>query len=82
MDAVELGAARHAIRPGKERKTAQRLQAAHGKKFDSGILAQSQKDVATILDEPAEPVSIRQKLQQLQRQQNRQSHEKERGQER
>ena len=82
MDAMELEAARHAIRPGKERETAQRLQATHGKKFDSGMLAQSRIDVGEMLGEIVEPVSIRQKLQQLQRQKNRQSHEKERGQER
>ena len=82
MDAMELDTARHVIRPDKERETAQRLQAAHGKKFDSGMLAQSQMDVAEMLNETAEPVSIRQKLQQLQGQQSRQSHEKERSQER
>ncbi len=82
MDATELDTIRHAIRPGKEKETAQRLQAAHGKKFDSGMLTQSRKDVAAMLDESAEPVSIRQTLQQLQGQQNSQSHEKERSQER
>ena len=64
MDAIELDAARQTLRPAKERKTVQRLQAAHGKKFDSGVLAQSRKDVAKMLDEPAESVSIHQKLQQ------------------
>ncbi len=82
MDAMELDTARHAIRPDKEQETAQRLQAAYDKKFDSGMLAQSRKDVAEMLDEPAESVSIRQTLQQLQGQQKRQSHEKERSQER
>ena len=82
MDAMELDAARHAIRPGKERETAQRLQAAHGKKFASGTLAQSRKDVAKMLDEPAESVSIRQTIQQLQGQQHRESHKKEHSQER
>ncbi len=82
MDAMELDTARHAIRPGKKRETAQCLQAAHGNKFDSGMLARSRMDVAKMLSETAEPVSIRQKLQQLQGQQNRQSHEKERSQER
>ena len=62
MDAMELEAARHAIRPGKERETAQRLQAAHGKKFDSGTLAQSRKNVAKMLDETGEPISIQQNL--------------------
>ena len=70
------------IHPDKEYETLQRLQAAYGKKFDSGMLAQSRMDVAKMLSETAEPVSIRQKLQQLQGQQNRRSHEKERSQER
>ena len=82
MDAMELDAARYAIRPDKERETAQRLQVAYDKKFDSGALAQSRMDVAKMLSETAEPVSIRQKLQQLQGQQNRQNHGKEHSQER
>ena len=65
MDAMELNASRHAIRPGKEWETAQRLQAAHGKKFDSTMLTQSRKDIAEMLDEPAEPVSIHQKLRKI-----------------
>ena len=72
----------HTIRPDKERETAQRLQAAYGKKFDSGMLAQSRKDVAKMLDEPEESVSIHQKLQQLQAQQTKQRHKKEHGQDR
>ena len=82
VDATELDAARHAIRPDQELEAAQRLQAAYGKKFDSGTLAQSQKDVAEMLDESTEPVSIRQTLQQLQGQQHRKSHKKEHSQER
>ena len=66
MDAIELDTARHAIRPDKEYETLQRLQSAYGKKVDSEILTQSRKDIAKILDEPAESVSIRQKLQQVQ----------------
>ncbi len=82
MDAIELDTTCHAIRSDKEWETVQRLQAAYGKKFDSGMLAQSRMDVGEMLGEIVEPISIRQKLQQLQRQQNRQSHEKERDQER
>ncbi len=82
MDTMELESARRIIRPDKERETAQLLQATYGKKFDSRTLAQSRMDVAEMLNETAEPASIRQKLQQLQVQQNRQSHEKERDQER
>ena len=82
MDTMELDAARHAIRSDKELEAAQRLQAAYGKKFDSGMLAQSRKDVAAMLDESTKPVSIRQTIQQLQGQQNRESHKKEHSQER
>ena len=65
MDAIELDAVRHAIRPDQELEAAQRLQTAYGKKFDSRMLAQSRKDVAEMLDESAEPVSIRQKLREI-----------------
>ena len=82
MDTIELNTARHAIRPDKEYETLQRLQATYGKKFNPGMLAQSRIDVAEILDEVTEPISILRKLQQLQGQQNRQIHEKERSQER
>lgn len=82
MDARELDVARQAIRTDKELEAAQRLQATYGKKFDHGMLAQSRKDVAEMLDEPAEPVSIRQTLQQLRGRHNRKSHEKKRIQER
>ena len=82
MDSTDLDTARQAIRPAKECETIQRLQTTYGKKFDSRTLAQSQMDVAEMLDETAESVSIRQELQQLQGQQNRQSHVKERSQER
>ena len=82
MDSTDLDTARQAIRPAKECETIQRLQTTYGKKFDSRTLAQSQMDVAEMLNETAEPVSIRQNLQQLQVHQTKQSYEKERGQER
>jgi uncharacterized small protein (DUF1192 family) len=63
VDTIELEDARHVIWPDKERETVQRLQAVHGKKFDSGTLAQGRKDVAEMLEESAESVSIRHKLQ-------------------
>ena len=76
MDTMKLDTARYAIRSDKERETAQRLQAAYGKKFDSGTLALSRKDVARILDEATGLASIHQKLQQLQVQQDKQGHGK------
>ena len=75
MDTTELGRV-------KGYETIQQLQAVYGKKFDSKTLAQSRMDVAGMLDVTVELISIRQKLQQLQGQQDRQSHEKERSQER
>ncbi len=64
MAVVELDTARQGVRPDKERETAQRLQSTYGKQFNSKMLAQSRKDVASLLGETAEPVFIRQKLQQ------------------
>lgn len=63
VDTIELEDARHVIWPDKEREIVQRLQAVHVKKFDSGTLAQGRKDVAEMLEESAESVSIRHKLQ-------------------
>ncbi len=63
VDNDELQVARQTIRPEKEHTAAQCLQASHGKRFDSRTLAQSRKDVAGLLGETAEPVSIRQQLQ-------------------
>lgn len=64
MDAAKLDAARQAIRPGKNQEAAERLQAAYGPQYDSQTMAQSRKDVAAMLGEDAEPVSVRQRLQQ------------------
>ena len=64
MDTMGLDAARQAIRPDKEYEVLQRLQNIYGKRFESKMLTQSRKDIADLLDEPSEPVSIRQKLQQ------------------
>ena len=77
MDSTDLDTARQAIRAAKECETIQRLHITYEKKFDFRTLAQSQIDVAEMLDETAESVSIRQEPHQLQGQQNRQSHVKE-----
>lgn len=82
MDTVELDTARQAIRHGKERETAQHLQATYQKKFDSRLLTQSRKDVADLLGEVAEPVSIREKLQPSVEQADKQCHTNRRDQER
>lgn len=82
MDAAELDAARQSIRPEKEQAAAQSLKLTHDRRFNSQMLAQSREDVAEMLGEAAEPVSIREKLQQLRRQPEEQCLRKEHGQER
>lgn len=82
MDTIEVDTACQALRPGKERETAQRLQATYQKKFDSHLLTQSRKDVAAMLGEIAEPVSIREKLQQSVEQADKYRHTNRRDQER
>lgn len=82
MDTKELEAACQALRPDKEYDAVQRLQDAYKKRFNSGMLAQSRNDVATMLGETAESISIRQKLQQSHEQQGRQHHVRKHDQER
>ncbi|MCH5260226.1 MAG: MobA/MobL family protein [Lachnospiraceae bacterium] len=82
IDTMELDMVCQAIRPNRERETVQQLQTAYGKRFDSGMLAQSGKDVAHMLDEAAEPVSIHQKLRQSYEQQNKRHPTKDYNQER
>ena len=81
-DPMELDATRQSIRSDREHEVIQQLQDTYGKRFDSGMLAQSRKDVAYLLDETSEPVSIRQKIQQSYEQQDKQLHTKEYDQER
>ena len=82
IDTVELNTARQAIRHGKEREMAQRLQTTYQKKFDSRLLTQSRKDVAGVLDEVVKPMSIRENLQQSVEQADKQHHANRQDQER
>ena len=79
---IELNTSRQAIRPDKERETLQQLQATYRNKFDSRLLAESRKEVAGLLGETSEPISIHQKLQQSYEQLDKQHHTKEHNQER
>ena len=76
MDATELNSARQPIRPDKEREVIQQLQDTYGKRFDSGTLAQSRKDIDKMLDETVEPASIHKKLQQAIDQRDNRHHKK------
>jgi len=81
IDSDELQKTRQAIRPEKEQSAAKYIQAAHGKRFDSTMLAQSREDVAGLLGEVVEIPSARKKLRQL-REQNHSSFGKKHDQER
>ena len=76
INTIELNMARQAIRPNRERETVQQLQAAYGKRFDSGMFARSRADVLGLLGETTEPVSIQEKLQQAINQRNNRHHKK------
>ena len=82
MDAMELDTTRQAIRPDKEHEVVQQLRDTYGKRFEPRILTQSQKDIADLLGEISEPVSIHQKLKQSYKQPDKQHHTKEHNQER
>ena len=82
MDTIELNTSRQAIRPDKDRETLQQLQATYRKKFNSSLLSESRREVAGLLGETSEPISIRQKLQQSCGQLDKQHHTKEHNQER
>ena len=82
MDATELDVARQAIRPDKECETLRQLRATYGQRFDSKMLMQSRKDIADLLGETSEPVSIHQKLQQPYAQKDKRHHTKKHSQER
>ena len=78
---MELKAVRQAIRPNIEREITEQLQSSYGKQFNSELLAQGQKDVAKMLDEATELVSIRQNLRRLYEHQDRRHHVKKHDQE-
>ena len=82
MDTIELEATRQAIRPNKEREAIQRLQATYRKDFDSRLLTQSRKDVADLLDEVVDPISVRENLRQSVAQTDKQRYTNRRDQER
>ncbi|MBR0281347.1 MAG: hypothetical protein IJQ81_07115, partial [Oscillibacter sp.] len=51
MDASALDAARQSIRPDMEREAYRQAREVYGKRYDSGLMKRSQKDVAVMLDE-------------------------------
>ena len=67
VDADALDAARKSIRPDMEREAYHQARQVYGKRYDSGLMKQSQKDVAAMLGEQERQASVWEQLQQIQR---------------
>ena len=50
-----------------EREAYHQTREVYGKRYDSGLMVQSQKDVAAMLGEQERQVSVRKQIQQIQR---------------
>ena len=64
VDADALDAARQSIRPDMEREAHRQVREVCGKRYDSGLMKRSQKDVAAMLGERERQTSVREQLQQ------------------
>ena len=62
FDPVELYKARQALRPGKERDAAMRIQKAYGKKYSPQLMTESRREVSSILNEYGEERSMRERV--------------------
>ena len=62
MDADALDAARQSIRPDMEREAYRQAREVYGKRYDSGLMEQSHKDVAAMLGEQERQASVRQQI--------------------
>ena len=67
VDGDALDAARQSVRPDMEREAYQQAREVYGKRYDSGLMRQSRKDVAAILGERERQTSVREELQQARR---------------
>ena len=67
VDASALDAARQVVRPDMEREAYRQVRVVYGKRYDSGMMKQSQKDVAAMLGEQERQASVWEQLQQIQR---------------
>ena len=63
VDATALDAARQAVRPDMEREAYRQAREVYGKRYDSGLMRQSRKDVAAMLGEQERQVSVKEELQ-------------------
>ena len=62
VDADALDAARQSIRPDMAREAYRQVREVYGKRYDSGMMEQSHKDVTAILGEQEQQTSIRQQI--------------------
>ena len=62
VDASALDAARQVVRPDMEREAYRQVREVYGKRYDSGLMEQSHKDIATILGEQERQASVRQQI--------------------
>ncbi len=76
FDAGELMSERLAIRPGKERSAAARVQSAYGEKYQLLTMYDSKRDITEMLGEEAETRSVWERLQQKQQRQKTQPQKK------
>ncbi|MBQ6206521.1 MAG: MobA/MobL family protein, partial [Oscillospiraceae bacterium] len=65
MEADALDAARQSIRPDMEREAYRQAREVYGKRYNSGLMEQSHKDVAAMLGEEERQASIEEQLQQV-----------------
>ena len=63
MDADALDAARQAVRPDMEREAYRQAREVYAKRYDSGLMEQSRKDVAAMLDEKEDELTLWRQIQ-------------------
>ena len=74
MDADALDAACQSIRPDMEGEAYRQAREVYGKRYDSGMMEQSLKDVAAMLGEQERQTSVREQLQHPERKPGEQTH--------
>ena len=79
FDPDELQDEKLALRPAMERSVVDRVQSAYGDKYDSLMMYDSIRDVASLLHEEAEARTIRERLRQKQQQKTKQKQDKKKG---
>ena len=74
MDASALDAARQSMRPDMEHEAHRQAREVYGKRYDSGLMEQSHKDVVAMLGEQERQASVKEQLQQNRQQSEERTH--------